>query len=210
MLEWPGSAVHVLAAGTSVPFTWVSLWLISASSSGPAVRPQWLTAKLYASIVDMSTFDRENGVVDRERDTEGFQAWVNLLQAQVVVVEALEERLQAQSGLSLAEHETLVRLAESPEGYRRMAELAGLLLVSKSGGTRLVDRLVAAGLVARESCATDRRGTYAVLTAAGRGALDPGTPVVRTAPGETVPPHLPHADAPGLPRLLRKLLEADA
>src|SRR5436309_916604 len=99
-------------------------------------------------------------------------AWINLVQADSVVSAGIEERLQRACGLSLAEHELLVRLGHAPEGRLRMLDLAHLLLVSKSGATRLVDRLTKEGLVERALCSTDRRVVYAGLTDKGRALLD--------------------------------------
>jgi MarR family transcriptional regulator, 2-MHQ and catechol-resistance regulon repressor len=71
-------------------------------------------------------------------------------------------------GLAPAEFEVCIRLARSPEGMLRMSDLAAQTTLTSSGITRVVDRLVECGLVTRQSCATDRRTTYAVLTETGR------------------------------------------
>lgn len=77
----------------------------------------------------------------------------------------------AEHGLSGVEFEVLIRLARSPEQRLRMTELAGQVALTTSGITRVVDRLERDGLVVRESCPDDRRGSWAVLTEAGRGRL---------------------------------------
>ena len=69
----------------------------------------------------------------------------------------------------------LVQLAEAPGRRLRMQELADSVLFSRSGLTRLVDRMVAAGLVRRERCPDDGRGSYAVLTRAGLDRLRSAT-----------------------------------
>jgi DNA-binding MarR family transcriptional regulator len=74
-------------------------------------------------------------------------------------------------GLAGAEFEVCLRLARSPEGLLRMTDLAAQTTLTTSGITRVVDRLVERGLVTRQSCATDRRTTYAVISEAGRGLL---------------------------------------
>ena len=74
-------------------------------------------------------------------------------------------------GLAGAEFEVCLRLARSPEGLLRMTDLAAQTTLTTSGVTRVVDRLVERGLVTRQSCATDRRTTYAVITLAGRDLL---------------------------------------
>ena len=71
-------------------------------------------------------------------------------------------------GLAPAEFEVCIRLARSPEGLLRMSDLAAQTTLTSSGITRVVDRLVERGLVVRQSCATDRRTTYAVITDTGR------------------------------------------
>jgi DNA-binding MarR family transcriptional regulator len=73
--------------------------------------------------------------------------------------------------VSLVEFEVLVRLGRSPHGQLRMTDLADQTQLTTSGVTRVVDRLENRALVRRESCPSDRRGAYAVLTAAGRDLL---------------------------------------
>lgn len=73
----------------------------------------------------------------------------------------------AEHGLSATEYEVLLRLARSPGGRLRMSDLSAQTSLSTSGITRVVDRLERDSLVTRESCETDRRGTYARLTDAG-------------------------------------------
>ncbi len=93
--------------------------------------------------------------------------WRALLQAHALLVRRLDEELRAEHDLSLAEYETLLHLAGSPDGQLRMNSLADQVLLSRSGITRLVDRLESTGLVRRQQCATDHRGSWAVLTVAG-------------------------------------------
>lgn len=75
-------------------------------------------------------------------------------------------------GLGLSEFDVLLRLARSPDERLRMTDLASQAGMSASGLTRLVDRLVRDGLVDRAPCPTDRRGSFAVLTEAGRRRID--------------------------------------
>ena len=78
----------------------------------------------------------------------------------------------AEHGLVPAEFEVCMRLARSPEGRLRMSDLAAQTRLTSSGITRLVDRLVERGLVARRDCASDRRTTFAVITDEGRALLE--------------------------------------
>lgn len=88
-----------------------------------------------------------------------------------------EQRLEAESGLSMQWFEVLIRLARSPGRRLRMTDLAAQTTLTASGLTRAVDRLVAAGLVEREACPTDRRSTYAVLSAEGERRVMRAVPV---------------------------------
>lgn len=77
----------------------------------------------------------------------------------------------AAAGLSEVDFETLIRLARSPQRRLRMSDLAAQTSLSTSGITRVVDRLERDGLVERHACASDRRASYAVLSAAGADRL---------------------------------------
>jgi DNA-binding MarR family transcriptional regulator len=83
----------------------------------------------------------------------------------------MSAELVAEHGLTINDYEALLHLSRAEEGRMRRVDLAGLLLLTASGVTRLLDGLEAAGLVERASCAGDRRVTYAVLTASGRKRL---------------------------------------
>lgn len=104
-------------------------------------------------------------------------AWRSFLTASSRLLQRLDEELVAASGLSLADYEVLAMLSHSAEGKMRMAALAECALVSPSGLTRRLDRLVRDGLVERTECPTDRRGVLAVLTATGRSRLEAAAPV---------------------------------
>lgn len=94
-------------------------------------------------------------------------AWRNFLRAHACVTRALEKELVAEQRLSLAAYDVLVQLAEAPGRRLRMTDLADAVLLSRSGVTRLVDRLERAGLVARERTTDDGRGVIAALTEGG-------------------------------------------
>src|SRR5829696_717860 len=94
-------------------------------------------------------------------------AWRNFLHAHARLTRRLDEELQASHRLSLAEYDALLQLANAPERRLRMSALADRVLLSRSGITRLVDRLVAAGMVERSACTADARGAEAALTGAG-------------------------------------------
>ena len=102
-------------------------------------------------------------------------AWRAFLRAHALVVRRLEADLVAEHQLPLASYDVLVQLVEAPDQRLRMTDLAQRVLLSRSGLTRLVDRLETDGLVRREACASDARGLFAVLTTAGRDRLRAAT-----------------------------------
>ena len=97
--------------------------------------------------------------------------WRAFLQAHALLSRRLDDELRAEQSMSLAEYDALVQLAHAPSHRLRMNQLADRVLLSRSGVTRLVDRLVADGLVERSACTTDARGAEAVLTRAGAARL---------------------------------------
>ena len=103
-------------------------------------------------------------------------AWRTFLRAHANVVRALESELQGEQDLALTDYDVLVQLSAADERRLRMSELADRLLLSRSGATRLVDRLVADGLVERVMCDSDRRGQWASLTDAGYRRLRAASP----------------------------------
>jgi DNA-binding MarR family transcriptional regulator len=107
---------------------------------------------------------------DRFSDRE-LAAWRGMLQVHAGVTQALDAQMRAEHGLSLSAYEVLMFLGEAPGGRLRMAEIADRVLLSRSGLTRLVDRLCRLGYVTRCAAETDGRGLYAELTDAGAQVL---------------------------------------
>ncbi len=105
------------------------------------------------------------------------RAWRAFLRAHAVVMRHLETELTDDGGMSLARYDVLVQLAYADGRQLRMHELAERVLLSRSGITRVVDRLVADGLVERRACPSDARGSFAALTSEGLGRLRAATPV---------------------------------
>ena len=103
-------------------------------------------------------------------------AWRSSLTALTKIVDQLRAELGAESQLALDWYEVLLLLRESDDGLR-MHELADAQLLSRSAATRLVDRMAAAGLVARRPAEDDRRGTFVELTPKGLAALRRAAPV---------------------------------
>jgi DNA-binding MarR family transcriptional regulator len=97
--------------------------------------------------------------------------WRAFLLAHARISRRLDDELRAEHDLSFAEYDALLTIATAPERRIRMRQLADQVLLSKSGVTRLIDRLVADGLVERDACVSDARGAEAVLTEAGLDRL---------------------------------------
>lgn len=142
------------------------------------------------------------------RRDEGLAAWFDLVQASSVVGEVLERELEDERGLALGSLEVLVHLDAAPEGRLRMQDLARSVVLSKSGITRLVDRLEDAGLVGRAPCETDRRAVYAGITPSGREALGAAIPDHRRGVEEHFARHLTREETRALRTILAKVLRA--
>ena len=95
-----------------------------------------------------------------------------MLRVHAHLTQALDAELTARHGLSLSSYEVLLFLADAPGGRMRMSQLAESVLLSRSGLTRLVDRLERDGLLERERCEDDARGWFAAITESGRSAFD--------------------------------------
>jgi DNA-binding MarR family transcriptional regulator len=95
-------------------------------------------------------------------------AWRGMLRSYVLLQRELEQGLEQRHGLQNSTYEVLMHLSDAPEGRMRLSDLANLAVLSRSGLTRLIDRLEKDGHVTRERCETDARGYFAVLTPAGR------------------------------------------
>jgi DNA-binding MarR family transcriptional regulator len=101
-------------------------------------------------------------------DREELGAWRGLLRVHAGMTKALDAELVREHGLPLSSYEVLLFLADAPDGRLRMSELAEGVLLSRSGLTRLVDRMEREGLLRRERCEDDARGYHALITDKGR------------------------------------------
>jgi DNA-binding MarR family transcriptional regulator len=103
--------------------------------------------------------------------TNGLQSWVSFLRAHAAITRQLNTDLLNEHGLTLSDYEVLLRLSNAEDGMMRRVDLAGSVLLTASGITRLLDGLERAGCVEKASCASDARVSYAKLTPAGRRKL---------------------------------------
>lgn len=99
-------------------------------------------------------------------------AWARLLRGHASTTRSLSGSLVADHGLTINDYEALLLLSRADDNLMRRVDLAAELLLTPSGVTRLLEGLESAGLVAKATCKSDARVTYAVLTAAGRRKLE--------------------------------------
>ncbi len=104
------------------------------------------------------------------------RAWRGLLRMTAQLNVRMNRQLQDDFGISLADYDVLVVLSEAPDGRRRVFELTDALAWEQSRVSHQLARMQRRGLVAREECPTDARGAFAVLTEAGRGAIERAAP----------------------------------
>jgi DNA-binding MarR family transcriptional regulator len=103
--------------------------------------------------------------------TSRLDAWVSFLKAHAAITRELSARLLRDHGLTLNDYEVLLHLSHAEGGMMRRVDLAESVLLTASGITRLLDGLERAGYVAKESCESDARVSYAKLTECGRAKL---------------------------------------
>lgn len=132
--------------------------------------------------------------------------WGDLTQATDQVRARLSRLLEAGPGLAPEEVELLMLLAAAPERRLRMIDVSESLRLSKSGVTRLVDRLQDRGLVVRAACPSDRRVVYAGLTEEGANALEEAAPIFVSGLMEHLGSRLEEAQVERLRRDLRDIV----
>ena len=138
-------------------------------------------------------------------DPQRLDAWRSFLRAHAVLTDTLDRELQAERSLPLAWYDVLVTLAAADDGRLRMRDLADEVMLSRSGLTRLVDRMATAGLVSRQPDPDDRRGTLACLTDAGMQTLRRAAPVHLRGIEEHFARHLSEREAEVLAAALQRV-----
>ena len=118
-------------------------------------------------LVGSSAVGEERWLDDREE-----RAWRGLQGMHADLVQYIDRQLRVRSGLSRADYEVLVLLSEAPPGRLRAFEIGEMLRWEKSRLSQHLTRMEGRGLVSRERCAADQRGTFVVLTARGREAIE--------------------------------------
>jgi DNA-binding MarR family transcriptional regulator len=133
-------------------------------------------------------------------------AWGGFLRAHARVMRRLDRELEVETGLSLAQYDVLIHLARAPQRRLRMTDLSEQVLLSRSGLTRLVDRLESLRLVERSACPSDARGVYAVLTDEGMARFREASVVHLRGVREHVTGRLDPAEQRSLAATMDKLL----
>jgi len=155
----------------------------------------------------MTTRFDENSTIRLDR--KQLTLWRTFLAAHATAVGRIDAELREAGLLPLEWYDVLLALEEAPDRRRRMSELAQSVLLSRSGLTRLVDRLERAGLLRREACVTDRRGAYAVLTEAGLAARERTWPTYSEGIARHFSSYLSKEDVEALTNTLLRVTDAE-
>ena len=137
-------------------------------------------------------------------------AWRGLLRVHAALVRELDAELDAAHDLPLSSYDVLIYLQAAPGKRLRMAELADSVLLSRSGVTRLVDRLEREGLIVRDTCTSDGRGLYAVLTDEGEAMLARARPTHLAGVRERFLKHFSDAELRQLARFWERVIPGSA
>ena len=144
-----------------------------------------------------------------ELTAEQSKAWRAFLWAPTLIMRNLEREMRAADHLPLSWFDVLIHLHEAPRGRLRLQALAASVVLSRSGLTRLIDRMEKAGVVRREPATDDRRGSYAVITGEGRRLFEQVMPRHVRRVNDHFARHLSAAEVRALTATLSKLIAAN-
>ncbi len=142
-------------------------------------------------------------------EPQQMEAWEAVIRTVGSLLKTFEGELQDAVGLPLPWYDVLIQLSSAPDGRLRMQALADSVVLSRSGLTRLIDRMEKAALLEREHCAEDRRGYYAVLTEEGRRVFLGAKPVHERGIYEHFTRHLDDDDARALVAAFTKVRQGN-
>ena len=137
--------------------------------------------------------------------TDKLEAWRLFLRSYSTITRRLDADLIAAHGLTLRDFEVLIYLSRAPEGRMRPSDLTDMVILTRSGVTRLLAGLEEAGLVRRDTCAEDRRVIYATLTEKGLAKLNAAHPTHLRGVGELFTDRFDDEELETLRRLLGNL-----
>ena len=135
------------------------------------------------------------------------RAWRGLLRMTSQLNARANRLLLQEYGISLADYEVLVALSEAPEGQLRVFEVADALAWEQSRVSHQLARMQRRGLITREGCATDARGAFAVLTTAGRAAIERAAPAHVEQVRHLVFDELSHEQVSALTEITTRVLD---
>lgn len=151
-------------------------------------------------------------MTDETSPHSGMPLWrkaaTHTLHAALMLRSDVEQRLQAEMGLLLADNEALIHL-DAADGGLRMSEISESVVLSRGGTTKVVDRLEAMGLAERSADPEDRRATLVSITPAGREALAQARPIIDAALHEGWGAHLSEAEAQTVLDIIERVREAN-
>jgi DNA-binding MarR family transcriptional regulator len=135
-------------------------------------------------------------------------AWRNFITAHANLIDLIDRELKAADCLPLHWYDVLIELVEAPKNRLRLSELAQKVVLSRSGLTRLVDKVETAGLLHLQATPDDRRGTFAVLNEEGMDAVRKSWPVYAKGIKMHFVPYMTEAEAQVLQDVFARILEA--
>jgi DNA-binding MarR family transcriptional regulator len=144
--------------------------------------------------------------VDAELGLREKRAWVSFFIAHGLLTRLIDERLRQAGMVSMDVYDVLITLEESPGMRLRMSELADRVLLTRSGITRMIDRLESAGLIERQASSQDRRAMHAVLTEKGLGERERAWPVYEQAIQELFASKLEPSDTETFLKVFSKII----
>ena len=156
----------------------------------------------------MSTTFVYNKSMSKVVDDMHLAAWRNFLTAHATVTDVIDHELVAAQRVPLHWYDVLIELVEAPDNRLRLHELAQKVVLSRSGLTRLLDKLENAGLLERQAATTDRRGAFAVLTEAGKEAVRQAWPVYAQAIAHYFALHMNEDEARIVRDVLNRIINA--
>ena len=143
-----------------------------------------------------------------EIDEVQLAAWRNFITAHANLIDLIDRELTIADRLPLHWYDVLIELVEAPENRLRLSELAHKVVLSRSGLTRLVDKLEIAGYLRRQAAPDDRRGAFAVLTDKGKDAVRKSWPVYTKGISKYFASNISQAEARTLRDVFARILEA--
>ena len=148
--------------------------------------------------------------MDNSLSEEHHRAWAALLAVQAAIVRKINVRLAAAGSITMEDYDILLTLENAPGGELRLFELADTAFLTRSGITRLVDRLSTAGLVERSTSPANRRAIYARITPQGLAERERAWPVYRAALAEFFGDPVSQEEAGRMATALEKVLRRNA